>query len=187
MYVMLYYCISRYTIIMKKNSLHQMKPQDIVVLAKIICMGNDGYIQMALAETLYMSQSEISSSLKRSSYAGLLIDKGQEVERKLFFDFIQYGLSVVFPEHPGAIVRGTVTAHSAPPLDIEFLSDEKYVWPYAKGLSRGQSIIPLYPTVPQAAKLDYNLHELLALFDAVRVGRAREKNKALEILEQKLC
>ncbi|WP_237332505.1 hypothetical protein [Zobellia amurskyensis] len=172
---------------MKRSSLHQMKPQDIVVLAKVICMGNDGYIQVALAESLYMSQSEISSSLKRSSFSGLLINKGQEVERKLFFDFIQYGLSLVFPEHPGAIVRGTLTAHSAPPLDLDFLSDEKYVWPYAQGQSRGQSITPLYPTVPQAAKLDANFHELLALFDAVRVGRTREKNRALEILEQRLC
>ncbi len=164
-----------------------MKPQDIVVLAKLICMGNEGYIQMLLAETLYMSQSEISMSLKRSAYAGLLINKGQEVDRKLFLDFIHFGLSVVFPEHPGAIVRGTVTAHSAPPLDAEFQSEEKYVWPYAKGQSRGQSISPLYPTVPQAANLDPKLHELLALFDAVRVGRIREKNRALEILEQRIC
>ncbi|MBO0592919.1 hypothetical protein I2486_16060 [Cellulophaga sp. E16_2] len=164
-----------------------MKPQDIVVLAKIIAMGNDGYIQMLLAQTLFMSQSEISSSLKRSAYAGLLINKGNEVERKLFFEFIKYGLSYVFPVHPGPLVRGTATAHSAPPLELEFVSDEKYVWPYAKGYSRGQSITPLYPTVPQAAILDENLHELLSLFDAVRAGRAREKNRALEILEQRLC
>ncbi|WP_255535239.1 hypothetical protein [Cellulophaga sp. E16_2] len=172
---------------MSKSKLHQMKPQDIVVLAKIIAMGNDGYIQMLLAQTLFMSQSEISSSLKRSAYAGLLINKGNEVERKLFFEFIKYGLSYVFPVHPGPLVRGTATAHSAPPLELEFVSDEKYVWPYAKGYSRGQSITPLYPTVPQAAILDENLHELLSLFDAVRAGRAREKNRALEILEQRLC
>ena len=172
---------------MKKSSLHQMKPQDIVVLAKLIAMGNDGYVQILLAETLYMSQSEISSSLKRSHYAGLLINNGQEVERKLFFDFIQYGLGGVFPVHPGAVVRGTVTAHSGPPLNLEFVSGEKYVWPYAKGHSRGQSITPLYPTVPQAAHLDESLHELLALFDAVRAGRAREKNRALEILKERIC
>jgi len=164
-----------------------MKPQDIVVLAKIISMGNDGYTQIRLAETLHVSQSEISNSLKRSEYAGLLINNGQEVSRKLFFDFIKFGLSVVYPEHPGPMVRGTLTAHSAPPLDTEFVGDEKYVWPYAKGHSRGQSIAPLYPTVPQAVRLDQNLYELLALFDAVRVGRAREKNMALEILEQRLC
>ena len=172
---------------MKKSSFHQMKPQDIVVLSKIISIGNDGFIQMALAQTLYMSQSEISGSLARSSYAGLLINQNQQVNRKLFFDFIQHGLAVVFPQHPGAIARGTPTAHSAPPLDAEILSDETYVWPYAKGNSRGQIITPLYPTVPQAVALDSHLYELLALMDAVRVGRARERNLALTILEKRIC
>ncbi|WP_245731554.1 hypothetical protein [Kriegella aquimaris] len=172
---------------MKKNNLHQMKPQDIVVLAKLISLNDPAYTQIDLALSLEMSQSEISSSLSRSTYSGLLINNGKEINRKLFFDFIKYGLAVSFPQHPGPIVRGTVTAHSAPPLDLEFISDEKYVWPYAKGQSRGQSIAPLYPTVPQAVILDTDLHELLALFDAVRVGRAREKNRALAILEQRLC
>ncbi|GAB4518946.1 MAG: hypothetical protein Tsb004_29770 [Allomuricauda sp.] len=169
------------------RNFQQMKPQDVVVLAKLIALNDLDYTQMALAEMLYMSQSEISSSISRSTYAGLLMNKGKEVNRKLFFDFIKYGLAVVFPQHPGAIVRGTLTAHSAPPLDMEIVSEEKYVWPYAKGQSRGQSIIPLYPTVPKAAVLDNNLYELLALMDAVRVGRAREKNIALELLEQRIC
>ncbi|MGB5819567.1 MAG: hypothetical protein WBG90_08785 [Saonia sp.] len=172
---------------MTRSNLQQMKPQDIVVLAKLIAIDDPNYIQIALAETLYISQSEISSSLSRSSYAGLLINKGKEVNRKLFFDFIKYGLAVVFPQHPGAIVRGTLTAHSAPPLAIEIVSEDKYVWSYAKGRARGQSIAPLYPTVPKAVVLDANLYELLALMDALRVGRAREKNMALELLEQRIC
>jgi len=172
---------------MKKSSIPQMKPQDLVVLTKLIAINDSDYTQMSLSQMLYMSQSEISSSISRSTYAGLLMNKGREVNRKLFFDFIKYGLAVVFPQHPGAIVRGTVTAHSAPPLDIEIVSEEKYVWPYAKGKARGQTIAPLYPTVPKAVILDNYLYELLALMDAVRVGRAREKNLALELLEQHIC
>lgn len=172
---------------MGKGSIQQMKSQDIVVLAKLISIDEPSCTQSVLAELLYMSQSEISSSISRSLYAGLIINKNREVNRKLFFDFIKYGLAVVFPQHPGAIVRGTVTAHSAPPLDMEIVSEEKYVWPYAKGRARGQSIAPLYPTVPKAAILDDYLFELLALMDAVRVGRAREKNRALELLEQRIC
>lgn len=172
---------------MAKSNLQQMKPQDIVVLAKLIALDDPNYIQIVLAEMLYMSQSEISSSISRSSYAGLLINKGKEVNRKLFFDFIKYGLAVVFPQHPGPIVRGTLTAHSAPPLDIEIVSEDKYVWPYAKGRARGQSIAPLYPAVPKAVAIDTYLHELLALMDAVRAGRAREKNRALELLEERIC
>lgn len=172
---------------MKKSSIPQIKPQDLVVLTKLIAINDSDYTQMSLSQMLYMSQSEISSSISRSTYAGLLMNKGKEVNRKLFFDFIKYGLAVVFPQHPGAIVRGTVTAHSAPPLDIEIVSEEKYVWPYAKGKARGQTIAPLYPTVPKAVILDNYLYELLALMDAVRVGRAREKNLALELLEQHIC
>ncbi len=172
---------------MKKNSLPQMKSQDVVVLAKLISLNTPDYTQMDLALTLHMSQSEISSSLARSVYAGLLINKGKEVNRNLFFNFIKYGLAVVFPQHPGEISRGTVTSHSAPPLDAEIASENKYVWPYSKGNARGQSIIPLYTSVPQAVILDLYLHELLALMDAVRVGKAREKNLALEILEQRIC
>lgn len=163
-----------------------MKPQDLVVLAKLIVLGDCGYTQISLAQALYISQSEISNSLSRSAYSGLLGNSDKEVNRKLFFDFIQYGLSVVFPQHPGAVVRGTPTAHSASPLSSHILSEENYVWPYAKGLARGQSITPLYPTVPQAVLLDAELYEMLALFDAIRVGRSREKNLALEHLEKRI-
>lgn len=169
---------------MSSSSLQQMKPQDLVVLAKLVVIGDVGFTQISLAQTLYLSQSEISNCLVRSAYAGLLINDKKDVNKKLFFDFIQYGLGVVFPQHPGNIVRGTLTAHSAPPLASSILSEQDYVWPYAKGLARGQSIIPLYPTVPKAALLDEQLYEMLALFDSIRVGRIREKKLALEHLEQ---
>lgn len=163
-----------------------MKPQDLVVLAKLVVIGDVGFTQVSLAQTLYLSQSEISNSLVRSAYAGLLIHDRKDVNRKVFFEFIQYGLGVVFPQHPGNIVRGTLTAHSAPPLASSIVSKQDYVWPYSKGLARGQSIIPLYPTIPQAVLLDQQLYEILALFDAIRVGRIREKNLALEHLEKRI-
>ena len=171
---------------MSANSLQQMKPQDLVVLAKLVVIGDVGFTQVSLAQTLYLSQSEISASLARSAYAGLLFNDRRDVNRKLLFDFIQYGLGVVFPQHPGNIVRGTLTAHSAPPLASSIVSEQDYVWPYSKGLARGQSIVPLYPTVPQAILLDEQLYEMLALFDAIRVGRVREKNLALEHLEKRI-
>lgn len=93
-------------------------------------------------------------------------------------EFIQYGLRYVFPQQPGPIVRGVPTAHSASPLKNEIQSSEAYVWPYGKGNVRGHSIIPLYASVPEAALKDEKLYELLALVDAIRVGRARERDIA---------
>jgi hypothetical protein len=75
-------------------------------------------------------------------------------------------------------VRGVLTAHSAEPLNKIITSNEKYVWPYAKGLERGQSIQPLFNTVVEAALKDHKLYELLTLVDALRVGKVREKELA---------
>ena len=166
---------------------YSMKPQDVVVLLKIIALGNDNWQQIPMAQSLKMSQSEVSQSVARSKYAGLLDASGKKVMRLALMDFLQYGLAVVFPAKPGAAVRGIPTAHSAVPLKNEISSDEDYVWPYAKGQVRGYGITPLYSTVPQAALDDERLYALLALADALRVGRAREKNMAISELKNRIC
>ncbi|HLP95657.1 MAG TPA: hypothetical protein VK168_16555 [Saprospiraceae bacterium] len=164
-----------------------LRPQDLVILLKLLLLKDSGWNQISLAKSLFLSQSEISGSLKRSAYARLLQNKGKQVARQPFMDLLQYGVPYMFPQQPGAVVRGIPTAHSAEPLVQLISSTENYVWPYAKGHMRGHSILPLYPSVVLAVELDPPLYELLALIDAVRVGRAREKNLALELLRTKIC
>jgi hypothetical protein len=45
---------------------------------------------------------------------------------------------------------------------------------------------PLYKTAPLAARRDADLYEILALVDAIRVGRARERQRGLELLAERL-
>ena len=165
---------------------YSMKPQDVVVLLKVIALNNDNWQQIPLAFSLKMSQSEVSQSVARSKYAGLLDDNGKKVMRQALYDFLRYGLAVVFPAKPGAVVRGIPTAHSTAPLNKEISSGEDYVWPFAIGNVRGHGITPLYVTVPQAAMDDEQLHALLALVDALRVGKAREKNMAVQELKNRI-
>ena len=162
-----------------------MKPQDILLLLRIIRLNNDEWTQLQMAEALGMSQSEVSEAVARCKYAGLLDLKGKTVMKQAFIGFLEYGLKYVFPQRPGAIVRGVATAHSAPPLKDIIISDEAYVWPYAKGSIRGQSINPLYSSAPSAAIRDPKLHSLLALVDALRVGRTRERSLALAELKKR--
>ena len=164
---------------------YTMKPQDVVILLKIIAWNNNNWQHSALADALKISQSEISQSVARSKYSGLLDTDGKKVMRLGFIDFLQYGLSYVFPQRPGALVRGIPTAHSAPPLSALINSSEIYVWPYAKGTVRGQTIGPLYPSVVKAVIEDEKLYQLLALTDALRVGKVREKNIAIKELKNK--
>lgn len=173
---------------MSKLSAQQqvISPQDIVILLKIIAYGNEFWQQSSIASALHISQSEVSKSLVRSKYATLLDSTGKKVSRLALMDFLQYGIKYVFPQQPGALVRGIATAHSAPPLNTLFKSEENYVWPSANGTLRGQSIMPLYPSVVEAVKDDIHLHELLALVDAIRVGRAREKEMAIQELKKRI-
>ena len=163
-----------------------ISPQDIVVLLKISTYNNQYWEQAPLSEELYMSQSEISKSVARSKYAGLLYSSVKKVRRLALMELLQYGISYVFPQQPGPIVRGIPTAHSAPPLNNIIVSNEPYVWPSGKGKIRGQSIIPLYPSVVEAVQKDEKLYELLALVDAIRVGRAREKEIAIKELKSRI-
>jgi hypothetical protein len=163
-----------------------ISPQDIVILLKITTYGDRDWNQSSLAEELHISQSEVSKSLMRSKYAALLNYTGKKVMRSALMEFLQYGIKYVFPQQPGAIVRGIPTAHSAPSLQDDFQSEEHFVWPSATGTVRGQSIQPLYPSVVQAVKHDENLYALLTLIDAIRVGRAREKEMAIGKLKKRL-
>jgi len=163
-----------------------MKPQDVVILLKIIATGSDQWQQQSLADELKMSQSEVSQSVARSRFAGLLDGSGKKVMRLAFMDFLQYGLAYAFPQKPGSMVRGVPTAYSAPPLNAIIQSNELLVWPSAKGKYRGQSILPLYPTVVDAVDKDTKLYQLLALADTLRVGKAREKELAISELKKLL-
>ena len=166
-----------------KAQKHQLKPQDVFLLLKIISDALPSWNQKPIADSLGLSQSEVSEGVTRCKYAGLIAPDGKTVMKLSFMEFLQFGLRYVFPVKPGPIVRGVPTSHSTSPLRDHIQSREDYAWPYGKGTIRGHSILPLYPSVPAAAIKDAKLHELLALTDALRVGRAREKELALKELK----
>jgi hypothetical protein len=163
-----------------------MKPQDVVILLKIIAINNNDWQQKSLADSLNMSQSEISNSIARSKYSGLIDISSKKVRRLAFMDFLQYGLSLVFPQKPGNIVRGIPTAHSAPPLNQIIQSNELFVWQSSRGKVKGQKIVPLYPSVIDSVNEDLIFYQLLTLTDALRVGRVREKELAIKELKQRI-
>ena len=75
-----------------KLSKQIMKPQDVVVLLKIIATNNQDWLQVTLAQSLKMSQSEISQAVARARYSGLMDENGKDVMRQSFMDFLGYCL-----------------------------------------------------------------------------------------------
>ncbi|MFH1230680.1 MAG: hypothetical protein V1709_04200 [Planctomycetota bacterium] len=158
-----------------------LRPQDLLVLLKIICLKNDRWRTTDLANELFMSQSEVSAALFRNRYAGLINDSKRVVYKESLLELLIHGVKFVFPQKPGAVVRGMPTAHSAPPLSELIHSKESvYVWRDDEGTVRGEEIEPLYPTVPKAARIDKSFYELVALVDAIRVGKTREYSLAVD-------
>ncbi|PZX19995.1 hypothetical protein LX69_00445 [Breznakibacter xylanolyticus] len=164
-----------------------MRPQDIVVLLKIIALRRDDWYNSDLAQSLKISPSEISEVLNRCKIAGLIDSKKRKVNVNSFMEFLVYGLRYVFPTQPGAVVKGFPTAHSAAPINEHISSgSDVYVWASAKGTHRGQAIEPLYKSIPLVVHEDKPFYELLAIIDTIRVGKAREINIAKEELEKRL-
>ncbi len=161
-----------------------MRPHDIVILLKIISLSQKNWLNKDISAELFIAPSEVSESLNRSMIARLVSPDKKKVMKNALLKFIENGLAFVFPVELGAIERGMPTGHSAPILKEYFSSSEDYVWPTADGKSKGQSIIPLYPKQVKAAQLDENLYNMLALIDAIRVGKVRESDKAFELLKQ---
>lgn len=164
-----------------------MRPQDIAILLKILTLVEKPWQSKDLAASLHISASEVSESLQRSAYAGLFQKQSRQVSRLALFDFLIYGFRFVFPQQPGALTQGIPTAHSAMPLKA-MISDSgvQYVWPVARGPVKGQAIEPLYAGAAAAAQEDPNLYELLILVDALRVGRARERELAQLELKKRI-
>lgn len=165
-----------------------LKPQDIVTLLKVYNCKGSHWTYSELAKSLDMSSSEVHAALKRCVTSGLYDGEQRRVLKGPLLEFLVHGLKYAFPGQPGALVRGIPTAHSAEPLKSLLLvnSDEPYVWAFPSGGVRGQSIEPLYRSVPKAAQNDAELYELLSLIDALRVGRVREQRLAATELSKRL-
>lgn len=164
-----------------------MRPHDVVILLKIALLQGQPWLAKDVAIDLGISQSEVSESLNRSALAGLISKDKKILMRKQLLEFLKFGLKYVYPERPGAIVRGMPTAHSGPPLKDLIAGSEIYVWPDAEGVVSGQKIEPLHPKVPLACKKDSKLYELLAMVDALRTGKIREQELAAEELERRIA
>jgi hypothetical protein len=102
--------------------------------------------------------------------------------------FVQHGARYCFPATRGPQTRGVPTGYAAAPLNAVIRSpanEPPPAWPDKAGTVRGEALHPLYPTVPQAALRSKPLYELLAVFDAIRAGSAREHALAVKWLNER--
>jgi len=187
----------------------ELRPQDVVVVLKLLARGGTPWSYSMLGEELAMSASHVFASVNRAQASRLLdfaaipprprpvrvarpsrnrLATLPKPNRSNLKEFLIHGVKYAFPVERGGPTRGIPTAEATSPLKQQFPQDFPLppVWPYAEGSVRGIEFSPLYKNVPAAALRDPKLHELLALVDAIREGRAREREIAIRELTARI-
>lgn len=165
-----------------------LKPQDIVILLKLVTLGERQWSFSSLAYELAMSPSEVHGGIGRATAARLFDPYRKVPIMRSQLELLVHGVKYIFPPEKGQLTRGLPTSYAAPPLNslMAQSDDPPPVWPTPEGEVRGYEFSPLYRSVPKAAANDQALYELLALVDAILDGRARERELAVNELTKRL-
>lgn len=166
-----------------------LKPQDLLVVLKLWAGRGRVWTYQPLADELGMSLATLHGAVKRAQGAGLLGAVGLSVPPAAALrEFLIHGARYAFPAKVGAPGRGIPTAHAAAPMREHLAPTEELppVWAHPKGTVRGLVVEPLHAAAPEAALRDPALAELLALLDALRIGRARDRQLAAKLLEERI-
>ncbi len=170
-----------------------LKPQDCLILLKLLANPNEEWSQRKLSKELCVSLAEVNAGIKRLIEARLMRKgKGSQLIPLLAAseEFLISGMKYMFPGRLGEFTRGIPTAYATPLFSkkIALGNDPIPVWPYAFGEKQGVALEPIHPSVPKSLheNPDESFYELLVLVDTIRVGRARERNMAISMLKDRL-
>jgi predicted nucleotidyltransferase len=183
---------SEKSVAMKRASSRQwvLKPQDLAIALKLVALQGRWLPYAALGDAMRLSRFEAHAAVQRLMAARLVADVEGRPRPVLaaLRSFVIFGAPYAYPAVRGEMTRGFPTAHGAAPLKslMAPTNEPSPVWPHPNGVVRGPGLLPLYDGLPLAAMEDAALYELLALFDALRAGQARERELAKRELEKRL-
>jgi DNA-binding Lrp family transcriptional regulator len=164
-----------------------LRPQDILICLRLVDAPQEEKTFPKLAGAVGLSASETHAAVKRAVQSGLVDGESRRVRKDALCEFLVHGLRYSFPADRTGVTRGIPASCAAPPLKARFSDgDLPPVWPHPEGAVRGEGLTRLYKSAPGAALADPRLYEWLALVDAVRAGRAREREVAMQEIERRL-
>jgi DNA-binding transcriptional MocR family regulator len=165
-----------------------LRGEDVVVLLKL-SGGTSDWTVRTLAEGTGIARTVVHRAVKRLAEAGLLDEPRRRVNVSQAEEFLIHAVRYVFPTALEGESRGVVTGWAAEPLASHIAppsGELPPVWPDPHGDVRGLVLRPLHPAVPEAARRDPALGGSLALVDALRLGDARVRGVAADLLRGRL-
>lgn len=165
-----------------------LKSQDVFVGLRLSLLAKAKWTYVGLSQQLAMSSSEVHACVRRLTASHLYSPILNRINRAALHEFLVHGLRYAFPAVISEQVRGVSTGVTASGLSSKIFVgfNEQWVWMSDFGVELGRRVEPLYPSAPEAATRDPALHQLLALADVLRFGRARERQMAGSELRARL-
>ena len=93
-----------------------LKPQDIVILLKIVTLQGQPWTVRSLASQVFISHSEVFAGLKRLTAARLVNPLDSTPHTRATGDLLIHSVRYVFPPDRGGLMRGMPTSYAAPPF-----------------------------------------------------------------------
>jgi DNA-binding Lrp family transcriptional regulator len=169
---------------MAADALHAL---DIVVALRLAESPRADF--RALADDLALSVSTAHAAVRRLMIAGLVRSTATgvgAVNRHALIEFLEHGVRYAFPAVAGAPTRGVPTAHAGPVFADVMDAADALVWEDPQGAVQGRALAPLIPRAGQLAKRAPVTYALLTAVDALRIGRARERDLARRYIREVL-
>ena len=159
-----------------------------MVLLKVAGDSGDWTLRSLEAE-VGLPRSGVHRSLQRLGAAGLYDLDRRRANIAQAEEFLVHAAKYVFPPERGGETRGVPTAWASAPLVGRLAPDNSLppVWPDPHGEVRGIAVKPLHPDAANLARRDPRLGERMALVDALRMGDARTRALAGDLLARDLA
>lgn len=172
-----------------RDTLRAVKPADLLVLLGLLSphLTVDWSVR-SLASDLRLPAAAVQRSLARLGETPAYDSARKRVSRSDAEELLLHAVPFIAPGRLGAPTRGVPTAWAAAPLSEQLTDNGELppVWPDARGEIRGLSVTPLHPAATDLARADPWMYETLALVDGLRVGDARVRGLARELLQLRL-
>jgi hypothetical protein len=165
-----------------------LKGEDVVLMLKLAGDRAPAWTIRSLESDTTIPRSVIQRAIERLTEAGLFDRRRRAVNLAQIEEFLTHGMRYVFPATLGGETRGVKTAWAAEPLTSRISAADPLppVWPDPEGLVRGLALEPIHTSVIGATSRDQRLREQLTLVDALRIGDARIRGVAADLLAERL-
>ena len=142
--------------------------------------------QKEIADSIMISQAEISHALKTLDNVGLINLEMKKVNKLAVAEFIEHAVKFFFPIEKKGIGRGLAIGPSYSYFKNKVQSEDyNYVWPDSEGNTKGVIVVPLLPNLSQSLKENEKLLLFLNIVEIFRgLGGVRHIQVAQKMLKE---